>query len=295
MLVTDKQFFMEKKLVAKLDLMVKRMQGTDDNLVCIDGDEGQGKSNLAAGLCYYVAYKMGRTYNPKENIFFDLEELIEKASSTEEQILHWDEGALGGMSTQWWMKNQQKFIQLIMVARKKKHFIVICIPRFYKLNEYILVDRSIALIHVYARKNIYKGRFIYYTKRKKELLVEDWRRKHIKNYYKHKSFMGSFGKYMERVFNKKELKDYEAKKDFAILNLGKVTKPPSEAELKKKLIMNAILKNEEKDRKEKITQKELARLLNISRMTITNYMREIRSAKNKDANKNINFGSYKGD
>jgi len=270
------------------------MEGSDDNILCIDGDEGQGKSNLAAGLCYYISYRMNRPYTPKENIFFDLDELIEKASSTKEQILHWDEGALGGMSTQWWMKNQQKFIQLIMVARKKKHFIVICIPRFYKLNEYILVDRSICLLHVYARRNIEKGRFCYYTKKKKELLVEDWRRKHIKNYNKHKSFRGSFGQYMGRVFDKKELKDYEDKKDYAILNLGKVTKPLTERELRKKIVVEAIIKNEKKDKKDKLTQKELSSLLGITTRSIQKYLKDLKEMNNEQANKYNNKGLVSG-
>ena len=158
MIVTDKEFFIEELLVRKLDLMIKRMEGTDDNVVICSGDEGQGKTNIVAGMCYYVAFKTGRKYGI-DNIFFDLDKLIAFASGTEQQIIHWDEGALGGLSMQWWKKNQQKFIQLLMIARKKRHFIIICIPKFYKLNEYIVVDRSIALIHVYSRENIHKGRF----------------------------------------------------------------------------------------------------------------------------------------
>ena len=38
------------------------MKGTDDNVICIDGDEGQGKSNLAMGICYYIANKTNRKY-----------------------------------------------------------------------------------------------------------------------------------------------------------------------------------------------------------------------------------------
>lgn len=227
MIVTDKNFFMEEKLIGKLDLMIDRMNGTDDNVVVVDGEEGQGKTNIVAGICYYVSNKTGREYNIK-NIFFDLDELIKFASETKEKIIHWDEGALGGLSVQWWKANQIKFVQLLMIARKKKHFIVICIPKFHKLQEYLIVDRSIALIHVYSRQNIHKGRFFYYTKQKKELLFDEWKRIHRKSYGKYRSFGGSFLEYMKKVFTEEQINEYEVKKDKAILSLnseeGKMTK-----------------------------------------------------------------------
>ena len=219
MIVTDKKYFMEKLLVRKLDLMVERLKGTDDVVLPISGDEGVGKTNMAIGICYFISYQTGRSYGT-DNIFFDLDKLIKFASETKEQIIHWDEGALGGLAIQWWKKNQQKFIQLLMIARKKKHFIVICIPKFYKLSEYIVVDRSIGLIHCYARRNIDKGRFFYYTKPKKESLYNEWRRAHRRSYKKHSVFGGSFLEYKPKIFNQEQCDEYERKKDEAILSLG---------------------------------------------------------------------------
>jgi len=178
-----------------------------------------GKTNLATGCCYYVAQQTNRHYGI-DNIFFDLEKVINFASETKEQIIHWDEAAFGGMATQWWTENQLKFIQLVMTARKKKHFLIICIPRFYKLNEYLIVDRSIGLIHTYARHNIQKGRFFYYNKQNKELLFDDWKRKHKRSYKKYKSFWGSFPEAMPKIFTPEEIQLYEDKKDEAILSVN---------------------------------------------------------------------------
>jgi len=286
MLVTDKKFYMERYLIAKLDMMVKRMEGTDDNVVCIDGDEGQGKTNLAAGLCYYISSKTGRTYTPKESIFFNLDELIEVAAKGKDLILHWDEGALGGMSMQWWNKNQQKFIQLLMIARKKRHFIVICIPRFYKLNEYILVDRSIALLHVYSRNNIHKGRFCYYTKRNKERLVEDWRRKHVKNYKRHKSFWGTFPEYMDKfIFNKEQLKEYDKKKDNAIESITiKAEKRDTIMEKRIQRLVKAM------EMFPKLKRSEQAELLGVSEETIRRDIRTPYFLTVQQSTLNINKG-----
>lgn len=216
---TDKDIYFEKRLIAKLELMVTRLQGQDDNVVVIDGDEGVGKTNFATAICYYIAWRMKRKYDI-DNIFFDLDSLINYASSTDQQIIHWDEAALGGLSVQWWKENQTKFMQLLMVARKKKHFIVMCIPKFNYLREYFLIDRAIALVHVYARQNIHKGRFFYFTKRKKEMLNEVWKRKRIRMYIKYKSFGGTFPKAMEKIFSPEQLEEYDRKKDRAILSIA---------------------------------------------------------------------------
>jgi len=218
MIVTDKNYYMDNTYLSKLDLMIKRMRGTDDNLLLVDGDEGQGKTEFAVGTCYYISYEMKRPYNPN-HIFFNLDEAMHFVSETKEQIIHLDEGALGLMSSQWWNKNQQKFLQLVMVARKKKHFMVICIPKFYKLNQYIVEERSIGLVHVYSRKNLVKGRFCYYTKNGKERLYQEWKKKKYKNYRKYYSFHGSFVKAMKKVFTKEEIDEYERKKDIAIMGI----------------------------------------------------------------------------
>jgi len=218
MIVTDKEYYIDDKYLSKLDLMIKRMRGTDDAILPIDGDEGQGKTELAMGTCYYVAYKMKRKYDI-DNIFFNLDEVIEFAVSTKDQIIHLDEGALDLLSNQWWKQNQQKFLKLVMMARKKRHFIVICIPKFYKLNKYLIEDRAIGLVHVYSRQNLQKGRFTYYTKKTKEKLYDDWLRKKLKSYKKHSVLHGSFVIASKKIFDKKQMKVYEDKKDQAILSI----------------------------------------------------------------------------
>jgi len=249
MLVTDKQYYMDKAFLGKLDLMIKRMSGsgTDDNVLPIDGDEGQGKTEMAVGMCYYVSYQTGRPYSV-DNIFFDIDEAIKFATRTKDQIVHIDEGALGLLRTQWWNKTQQKFIQLVMVARKKRHFIIICIPKFHRLPQYLIEERAIGLVHVYSRKNLQKGRFCYYTKSAKDTLFQDWERKKIKNYKKYYVLRGSFVKAMEKVFVQKELDEYERKKDEAILSIIKEKEKPKisikefekiERETKKRLYLEA--------------------------------------------------------
>jgi len=266
MLVTDKQYYMDDLYAKKLDLMVKRMKGTDDNILLIDGDEGQGKTEKTVGTCYYVAYHTGRKYDV-DNIYFDLDEAMKFAATTKDQIIHLDEGALGLLSTQWWNKNQQKFLQLVMIARKKRHFMAICIPKFYKMNQYIVEERSIGLVHVYSKHNLKKGRFCYFTKNAKERLFNDWKRKKIKNYRKYYVFHGSFVQAMKRVFTKEQIDQYELKKDNAIANLTKTDdakkKIPTQFEIETKVLKGI------RDKCPDITNAMLAEAFGKSERTIT--------------------------
>jgi len=291
MKVTDKNYSMDKGLVGKLDLMIDRMTGNKkfDNLVLIDGDEGYGKSNMAAGIAYYVHYQTGRELTLEKNMFFDLEKLINFALNTEEQIIIWDEGALGGLASEWWNKNQKKFLKLLMVARKKRHFFIICIPKFFKLNEYFVVDRSIGMIHVYARNETKIGRFVYYNKKAKEKLYYDWKKKRVRNYRKYKTLWGSFSEVLPIVFNEK---DYENMKDKAILSIDEVEEKTNPRALRKEMGMKFIRNILQS--KLKMTNVAIAEALSVPKTTIADWVREIKAErKTADDNNTSREGSEK--
>ena len=256
MIVTDKKYMIEEQLISKLDLMVKRINGGDDAILIIDGDEGQGKTEFAFGICYYMAFKLKRDYDA-DNIFFDLDEIIRFAVSTKERIIHFDEGALGLLRTQWQKESQQKFLQLVMVARKKKHFIVICIPKFHRLPPYIIQDRSIGLVHVYSHRNLHKGRYCYFTKDKKARLYEDYKRKLSQSYQKHFSFRGKFVEASKKIFGAEAMENYERKKDEAILSIGEKKKTQGEKWLEQR---NKLIRGLKKDFK--ASQMQMEKLLN---------------------------------
>ena len=218
MRVTDKDYVMDGGLKKKIDLMIKRTTGKnkDDNLVLIDGDEGSGKTNLELEIAYYVSSETKRPFSLK-NVFFDLNKLIDFAIKTEEQIICWDEGALGGLAIEWWKKNQIKFMKLLMVARKKRHFYIICIPKFFKINEMIVVDRSVALIHTYQRRNTEKGHFLYFMKSMKEALYQDWKKTRRRNYWKYKTLYGTFPEALAKIVDEEA---YEKMKDEAIMSIN---------------------------------------------------------------------------
>lgn len=209
MKVTDKDYYLDDNLVKVLDTCLKRQTKNFDHVFILDGDEGYGKTTLSFQMAYYVAHQTKKEFK----YFFDLEEMLHFASKTEEQVIVWDEAALGALGTDWHSKAQKLLIKMLMVARKKRHFFFFNIPKFYKLQEYISVDRSIGLIHVYSEDHIKRGNFCYYGKRKKQNLYENWKRSRGRGYNKYE-FTGKFT--AATLVNEEE---YDKKKDEAILSI----------------------------------------------------------------------------
>jgi len=258
MIVTDKQYSMEKKLIEKLNLICDRCSGKHDALLICDGDEGFGKTTLSGNVGYYVAYKLNRPFSV-DNFFFNLDEMIKFAINNEKQVIIWDEAALGGLAAEWNTPTQKKLMKMLMVARKKKHFYIFNIPRFFKLNEYIIVDRAIGLIHVYSRDGKTMGRFTYYKNNNFEKLFYDWKRSRKRNYKMYYNVSGTFPDALKKIIN---INEYERRKDKAIMDITEVKKEFSKKDEKLRELQHKIstlegIKQIDKAKHFKVTRKTL--------------------------------------
>lgn len=68
MIVTRFKYPLEKNLVPKIDLMIKRCitnKGKKDNLLLCEGAEGEGKTTLSIAIAYYVSEQTGRKFSEK--------------------------------------------------------------------------------------------------------------------------------------------------------------------------------------------------------------------------------------
>lgn len=232
MIVTDLKYHLENRLIEKLDIMIKRCTNEvtrkDSVLVC-EGAEGEGKTNSSEAIAYYAKSKMDRPIH----MFFRLKPLIEFAKNNENMIIIWDEPALDSLSTDWWRETNKDLIRLLMTCRKKRHFFIFNFVKFYKFSEYVIVDRSLGLIHMYSRRGVIPGRFIYVKLKNLENLFIDYRTKKKREYKKYMSFGGSFpivekhlgkmGITIEGLENA-TLEDYERLKDKAIASIGQERK-----------------------------------------------------------------------
>ena len=215
------QFYIDPKLAHKLDLLIAQLK-IRDTWIIVDGDEGSGKTNLASYLLYYVHCKTGREFT-LDRFYFDSDDMFNWVKDNNNGLVNWDEASLGGLSMEWWNKSQRNLIKFAMTGRKKHHFFVLCIPKFNKLQEYLRVDRSHALIHMHTgRRNNQWGHYMYLTRRGKYELNQLWSKRKIRAYGKCMKKYGGFGAYCPYVFSKiLDEEAYEKKKDFAISNIGK--------------------------------------------------------------------------
>jgi hypothetical protein len=203
-------------------------KANNDVVIIADGGEGTGKTNLLTVTCYLFSIKLHRKYGVDE-IYFDLDQMMKDMQSTNAGIFHFDEAALGAMADDWQNKLQKKFRKLLMIARKKKHVLVMAIPQFWRLNRYFAVDRSKALIHTYLKDGMEYGNFAYYTIKGKEILYEEIKRK--KNPIAYRAvfrkgkgangmggcFIAKSGYQMEKLI---DFPAYDRKKDMAIESLS---------------------------------------------------------------------------
>lgn len=266
MIVTDKKYSMDDKLVEKLDLMCKRCSENSqmDNWVVVDGDEGTGKSTMSIECAYYVAQKLGRKFDIN-NIFFDPEEMIKFGTSTTDQVIVMDESVLGGLSGDAITKIGKRLVKFAMIVRKKRHFIFLNIPKFFKLNEYLMVDRSVGLIHVYARRGTQLGRFVYFSQKAKEKLYYGYKKSKRRDYKMNYVFRGSFPNALGKIIDEDK---YDKKKDETIEKFGKEEDKKKE-NLKFDLYCNLLKKD--KELKVKRPTKEYAEMLGVDRTLISKY------------------------
>lgn len=223
-----------------------------------------GKSNLAALICAAWASINNKTYT-NDDVYFDSEAIIKRAIASEEQTFHYDESLFSAMATDWQQKEQKRLIKMLLLARKKRHFFVFCIPNFFKLKDTISLEKCNGLIHTYLRNGTTVGQFAYFRKDSKDILYNAWKKGGIKGYKKFWSFRGTFGKYLPKVISEDE---YERRKDIAILSMNKDEEKVDKGLLKyNKLAMKVGLLHELLN----ISQEEVAKLFNVSKNTIQNW------------------------
>ena len=284
-------FPLENSVLKKIDLMIARCTQNNpkrDAVLLIEGAEGEGKTTYSVAVGYYCAWKTGRSFNEK-NVFSDLREMIDFLKTTDNQIAIWDEPALQGLSKDALSTIVKDLERLLMMSRKKRHFIMINMAYFNMFSSYIVWQRPLGMIHVYSRDEVTPGRFVYIKKRSLEQLWHDWRSKRRRNYRKHcsKSIRGSFPDvlnphYKNNVISHFNLDEYERKKDEAIMKIGEKREEINKTKL---MLQDLKAKISNIDLQKTKTKKELAEHFGIRVTTL--YKWNERYKENKEIAKEI--------
>jgi len=270
--VTEKDYYldgyMEEINIAIANRVKKRKQ---DIVIIYDGKEGSGKTNASIAQAYHLGVLTGRKFD-NDNIFFDLNDMIKFAGHTEEQIILWDEAALGGLAADWTNFAQRKLKSMLMVCRKKRHIFIFNVPRFFRLSPGI-IERAYCLFHIYENDKEEPGNFMFIGADYLEGLYLFWKSKKFANYWKFKKFHGCFTWVLPKLIDEEK---YEAEKDAAILKLA-----DSEQEDKTRMASTMLRKGiswrfEDFCKKYgiKVTQDEKSSIIGVGKHAYSNYLRD---------------------
>lgn len=225
--LTDKRIPFDSAFIGKLDLMIKRVMQKNPKLDAVfqnEGGEGLGKTSFSVAQGYYIAWKTKKSFSEK-NVFPDLKKAIDFAKKTEGEIIIFDEPARGLLKTQWRNQIQQQLIELLMLSRKKRHFLIFNFVKFYKFNEYIVVDRCLGMAHLYERRDGRGYAYAYIPRDRLEDLYNDAIKKHQRNYFKYCLFTGQFPDILNpdkayNILDEFDIESYENEKDRVIASIG---------------------------------------------------------------------------
>ena len=155
MMVTDKNYYMEKDLVEQLDFLKECIGAKWDGVILGDGVEGSAKSNLF----FQIAYYLDPNFN-LDKIVFTPEQFVEAVdnASVGEFIL-WDEFSLAGLSTDAMTKVQGTILKKMTTIRSKRLYIGLIMSWFFELRKFFAVGRTRFLVHTYTPDGISRGFF----------------------------------------------------------------------------------------------------------------------------------------
>lgn len=271
MIVTRFNYPLEARLIRMLDKLIARCTQRNpkhDAVLLNEGAEGEGKTTISVAEAFYISEKTGRAFSEK-NVFFDLKTMIEVLQNNENQIAIWDEPALEALTGDTSKRIIKDLTRLLMMCRKKRHFVIINMTYFNKFTDYIVWQRPLGMVHVYSRDETVSGRFVYIKKKGLEGLWQEWKSKHRRNYKKwcDRYTRGSFPDilnpdYKNNVLSEFDYEAYNAAKDKAIESIG-------QEKVKENVkLLTLQWKCSQLCEKFKITQLEMAATLNVTPKTL---------------------------
>lgn len=252
-------------LVKALDDIKEAVRRKWDGIFYIGGYEGDGKTWFTDQAAVYLdpTYNISRcVFTPKQ--FFDAVD-----AATEGQAIVYDE-AQDVMDSGARDKTARMVKSKLTRIRKKRLFIFIIAPDFWRINKYLFIHRSRAFIRIYSN-GLDRGFFEYYNRPKKHELMIRGKKNEV--LCVPPNFRGRFTNWFS--LNEDE---YDAKKEAATQEIGQ-DDDKSEAELLK--IKERVVSADY------LTRKQQAELLGLSERTITK-LRGLSSEKREREGRNHN-------
>lgn len=134
-----------------LDVLVQEMhenvENDLDNVLCIWGHEGSGKSHLA----YWIAKKYNPNFDIEKSYTLSFEDLLTKIhdyDDADEGAIFWlDEGTNIANNRDFMQKDSRAFITMLEMFRSRKWCLLFCIPDYNRMDIYLREQRVRYALH----------------------------------------------------------------------------------------------------------------------------------------------------
>jgi len=155
--ITKKELDKVKHVVTKKDR---------DFVLCIDGEEGSGKSVLALQFGAYLDKNFSI-----DNVCFNADQFIDKLRKSKQfSCIILDEAFSSANSRQSLTEVNRSLIAVATEMRQRNLYVIIVIPSFFDLDRYFALWRTRALFHVYFNKEGGRGSYIMFPRNQKKYL-----------------------------------------------------------------------------------------------------------------------------
>lgn len=252
--IQDNERYVDGYLYQNLQGLTEYVDKSWDGLIYVGGYEGDAKSTLANQMAAFV----DPTYNLERCVFTpqQFEEAV--LSAKPRQAIVYDEAQDVFESTNRG-KDAMRIKRLLTRIRRRRLYIFVCAPDFWRINKYLFIHRSRAFIHVYAN-GTERGFFSFFNRERKHRLFLKGKRDENIHAVK-PNFRGRFTKWWP--FDE-EL--YDKKKELA----ERPEKDPENEETKYEVVKNNILDADF------VTAEQKADLLGVSRRTVFTWAKQCR-------------------
>lgn len=268
-------FYIDERTQANLNLLAEKIvkDWFFTLIVSGSGNVRIGKSVLAQQIGYYITNAVNRIHDldrefTLNNIVFSAEELMEKALELPPySIVILDEG--DDLTTHYWSKLARRLRRFYRKSGQLNLIFILVIPDFFELNKKYAITRSRMLFNVKTWK-LERGYYDVFNNKAKKNLYFQGKKRHDYNAWKvsyDDAHFFDFYPVGEQAYRKKKREDLQKE----IEKEKKEKKTPTMVKKEQRINIISRLKKKWPD----LTQKELGKLLGVTRQTINKDMKHL--------------------
>ncbi len=268
---SKKGVYINERLYKKLQNIWAIQKKGYDAIIIIDGGRREGKSILGMTIAWILSNCQLTT----KHFAIGSNDAKKKIKNLPDRsLLIVDEGSIIFSSKDAMKKELRELLKILDVVGMKEMIFIIILPSYFDLVRSIAVRFSRFLLHVYTDEKKNRGRFGFFGEREKPILYS-LGKKNFDSYLKpNAQFTGEFTNFQVPFYD-----EYLKLKRKTLLHVLEGDPEVISSTHKANVLKELIKKNEESE--DKLTQKQLGNLFDVSERTIRRHLADIEQKEEK--------------